>query len=187
MMAEPYTIKDLNQLRLLTDPLKLKLLRAFAEGEKTTKQVAGELGESTTKLYRHVDALQDAGLLRVVKKTRKRGTVERTFQAVARPFEADRSLFADETGGDGADAFRNVLRTTEDEIYEALSSAGTKEEQDEFVMARVRCKCSPDRIAALRASLAEWIESAQEEEDGPVDEAVEFGALVAFYPIDDRT
>ncbi len=184
-MTESYKIKHLDQLRLLTDPLKLKLVRAFAEGEKTTKQVAAELGESTTKLYRHVDALQDAGLLLVVKETPKRGTVERTFRAVARKFEADRSLFAEGGGEDRAGAFRDVLRTGEEEILSALASADADTIPEEFVLARIRCKRSPERIASLRQSLAEWIESVQEDEEGETDDLEEFGGFIAFYPIDD--
>ena len=184
-MTESYTIKHLDQLRLLTDPLKLKLVRAFAEGDKTTKQVAAELGESTTKLYRHVDALQDAGLLLVVKETPKRGTVERTFRAVARRFEADRSLFAEQAGEDGADAFREVLRTSEEEILRALASADPDTVSEDFVLARIRCKRSPESIASLRQSLAEWIESVQEDDGGSAEDLEEVGGLIAFYPIDD--
>ena len=184
-MSESYTIKHLEHLRLLTDPLKLKLIRAFAEGEKTTKQVAAELGESTTKLYRHVDALQEAGLLLVVKETPKRGTVERTFRAVARRFEADRSLFAEEAGEDGAGAFRHMLRTSEEEILGALASADADTVSENFVLARIRCKRSPERIAALRRSLAEWVESTQEDDEDEALDLQEVGGLIAFYPIDD--
>lgn len=38
-------IRDLEQARLLSDPLKLQLMQASAEGDKTTKQVATDLGE----------------------------------------------------------------------------------------------------------------------------------------------
>lgn len=184
-MTDSYTIKHLDQLRLLTDPLKLKLVRAFAEGEKTTKQVAAELGESTTKLYRHVDALQDAGLLRVVKETRKRGTVERTFRAVAQRFEADRSLFAEEAGEDAANAFRDVLRTSEEEILRALASADTNTVPEDFVLARIRCRRSPARIASLRQTLAEWVESVQDDDEEDADDYQEIGGFIAFYPVDE--
>lgn len=68
-MQEVFKIKDLEQVRLLSDPLKLQLLQTFAESAKTTKQAAVELGESVTKLYRHVDALHDAGLLEIAEST----------------------------------------------------------------------------------------------------------------------
>ena len=179
-VKEVFKIRDLEQVRLLSDPLKLRILQAFAEGAKTTKQVAGELGESITKLYRHVDALQDAGLLVVASEQQKRGTVERTFRAVAERFEADHALFADDGAGEGADAVRDLLRAAEDEILQAIATADASDEQ-ETIMMRLRCKASPERIAELQRSLKAWIEATQEEDTG--EDQQEFAALIAFYPV----
>lgn len=183
-MKEVFKIRDLDQVRLLSDPLKLQLLQAFAEGAKTTKQVAGELGESVTKLYRHVDALQDAGLLVVASEQQKRGTVERTFEAVAERFEADHALFADGGAGEGADAARDLLRAAEEEILRAITTAEDSDEQ-EAIMLRLRCKASPERIAELRNTLKAWIESTQDVDTGENQE--EMAALIAFYPIGPAT
>ena len=99
-------INKIEQVRLLADPLKLQLLQAFAEGEKTAKEAAESLGESLTKLYRHVDALLDGGLIEITQETPKRGTVERTFRAVAERFEVDQSLFS---GGNSFFSIPNSL------------------------------------------------------------------------------
>ena len=64
-MKERYKINSLEQVRLLSDPFKLSILQAFAEEERTTKEVAETLKQPITKLYRHVDALHDAGLLEI--------------------------------------------------------------------------------------------------------------------------
>ena len=184
-MTETFKIKDLEQVKLLTDPLKLQLLQAFAESNKTTKQVAADLGESITKLYRHVDALHDAGLLEIVGEKQKRGTIERTFRAVARRFEADHSLFADQGDEEGPNVARDLLRATETEILSALADDSKRVKQEAIFM-RLRCKASPKRIAELRTSLAAWIESAQRDDEtlDDVDEnAEEIGALIAFYPL----
>lgn len=178
-MLKTLKINDLEQVKLLADPLKLKLLQAFAADAKTTKQVAEELGQSITKLYRHVDALHEAGLLEVTEERQKRGTIERTFRATAERFEADRSLFSDEPSGEAMDAARDLLRAGEEEILHAIATA--KEEEKPVIM-RLRCKASPARIKALSQALSDWIESTQETDD---DEATEYyGAMVAFYPID---
>lgn len=185
-MQETFKIKELEHIRLLANPLKLQLLQAFAEGEKTTKQVAAELGESITKLYRHVDALHDAELLEIAQETPKRGTVERTFRAVARRFEADQSLFTGEVGEESANAIRELLQAGESEILSALSTAGADAEPEKIILTRLRLKGSPERIAALRQSLNAWIESVQEDEGDCADCAEEVGAMIAFYPIADK-
>ena len=182
-MKEVHTIKDLEHMRLLTDPLKLRLIQAFAEKARTTKQVAAELGESVTKLYRHVDALHEAGLLVIEEEKQKRGTIERTFRAVAERFEADHSLFADDAGEEGAGAIRDMLRGAEAEILDVIANADDDSDQKAIVM-RLRGKVSPEQVDELRQSLGEWIESMQEAMDCEAEDAEEFGGLIAFYPID---
>lgn len=182
-MQDVFTIRDLQQVRLLSDPLKLQLLQAFADGAKTTKQVATELGESVTKLYRHVDALHDAGLLTIAREKQKRGTVERTFEAVARRFEVDHALFAEDAAGNGASAVRDMLRAGEQEILQAIATLDAAD-APHAVMLRLRGKASPEKLAELHDSLNAWIESAQEENPGEAGE--EFGALIAFYPLDSK-
>lgn len=53
-MKERYKINSLEQVRLLSDPFKLSILQAFAEEERTTKEVAETLKQPITKLCRHV-------------------------------------------------------------------------------------------------------------------------------------
>ena len=63
---DTYVVKRLEQAKLLTDPFKLKLLEGFARNPATTKQVADRMGEKAPRLYRHVDALVEEGLLEPV-------------------------------------------------------------------------------------------------------------------------
>jgi DNA-binding transcriptional ArsR family regulator len=72
---------SLNQLRALAHPLRLRMLELFAEGPRTTKQVAQLLGEPPTKLYHHANALERAGLLRLSKTRQNRGAIERWYEA----------------------------------------------------------------------------------------------------------
>ena len=176
------SIKDLEQIKLLSDPIKLQLIQAFSESDKTVKQVAIELKVKITKLYRHVDALYDAGLILITEEKQKRGTVERTFRAVAHRFEADQTLFNMTNNNEGISAAREMLQVCEDEILTALQ----EEEQDvnqEAIIMRLRCKVTPKRLEELKQSLKEWIESAEDVEDTIDEKAAEFGALIAFYPV----
>jgi predicted ArsR family transcriptional regulator len=184
-MKDTMKICSLEQIRLLTDPLKLQLIQAFAEGEKTTKQVAAELNQSVTRLYRHVDALHEADLLEIVRETPKRGTVERTFRAVARRFEADQGLFSDNDKGESVDAVRDMLRSGENEIIDAIMQHDGGQGSNAIFL-RLRSRHSPEHIEELRRTLNEWVESAQcDNED---EDSVEVGAMIAFYPIsDDRS
>jgi predicted transcriptional regulator len=181
-MKDVHEIDSLEQVRLLSDPLKLKLLQLFATEPRTTREAAKQLAEGVTKLYRHVDALQEAGLLEIVDEVRKRGTVERRFGAVARRFEVDRDLFSDSGDAAGRQAARDLLRAGEEEIMQALTQAEAG--QMPPLMARLRLRVSDERARELNRQLADWIASLEEEPDEPDQEDLqEAGVLIAFYCI----
>ncbi len=73
---------ELRQLRVLADPLRVRILRALAREPRTTAQVAELLGENDTRLYHHVRALERVNLIRLVETRPKRGTTEKYYQAV---------------------------------------------------------------------------------------------------------
>ncbi len=112
---DTYVVKRLDQAKLLTDPFKLKLMERFGGVPVTTKQVADRMGEKAPRLYRHVDALVDAGLLKLIEEKPKRGTVERYYQTIASRFEVDPELFATsaENLDEGVKIMRSLLRETE--------------------------------------------------------------------------
>ena len=181
-MQEVFKINNLEQVRLLSDPFKLSIMQEFAEGERTTGEVAKALKQPITKLYRHVDALYAAGLLEITQEKQKRGTVERHFQAVGRRFEADHALFAD-----GADeesgAIRAMFRASEDEIVNAIKSSSGDDDREAIFM-KVRIRGTAKHLADLQSQLTEWVEKVQDSTDDEGEDQIEAGALVAFYPID---
>jgi len=77
-------------MRALAHPLRLRIMELFAEQPRTTMQVAALLGEPPTRLYHHVAALERVGLLRLTETRKKRGTVERWYEAVARTLQTPR-------------------------------------------------------------------------------------------------
>ena len=78
------------------------MLQLFAEEPLTTKQVADRLGEKPTRLYNHARALEQAGLIRLVRTRQNRGTTERYLEAVGSQFEVDERLFALGSAGSAA-------------------------------------------------------------------------------------
>lgn len=185
-------VNSLEQAKLLTDPFKLKLLEHFAGPPRTTKQVADGMGEKAPRLYRHVDALFDAGFLELVDEKPKRGTVERYYQTVASRFEVNPDLFATSQGGeDGDDAtamIRAIFRETESELVK-LSALGLDDAPEDFqlpIVMRVALRASPEDIARLREKLEEWMSEVQSLAEIPDDEAApddaSYAGLLAFYP-----
>jgi DNA-binding transcriptional ArsR family regulator len=190
-----YTLSNLDQVKVLADPLRIRILEAFCE-ERTTKQVAELLGEKPTRLYHHVDALEKVGLIRLSRTRQNRGTLEKYYLAVARSFRADSSIFQtteDSRGGDQRAALRNMVSmifdTTAAELARMMGKAdaedvlekqgivsfleirGTKKELDE-----VR-----DKLNALVASLTATGEGDAAREE--TEDAERYRLTLAYYPL----
>ena len=109
---DSYTVADLEQVKVLADPLRLRILEAFCE-ERTTKQVADRLGEKPTKLYHHVDLLDRLGLIELMRTKKNRGTLEKYYLAVAKTFRVESAVFsaADTGPSPKAESLRRWSRT----------------------------------------------------------------------------
>lgn len=80
-------VTSVAELKALADPLRLAILDALTSGAHreprvlSVKELAAELGEPKTKLYRHIKLLEAAGLIRVAATRLVSGIVEQRYQA----------------------------------------------------------------------------------------------------------
>lgn len=166
-MEPAHVVRDLAQARVLAEPLRLRLLHAFAAAPRTVKEVADELGEAPTRLYRHVHALRDAKLITVASRRRVRGTTEHRYAAIAKRFEVDRALLGRKPGKRPLPA--TLLDRAADEVAVVTDGA---------LVLRVDARPSPAALARLRKALVAWAESLDAEQSGPA----AWTATVALYP-----
>ena len=89
--ADQMVIKDLETLKVLTEPLRLQILELMAK-PCTVKLVAKSLDMPPTKLYYHVSQLEEHGIIRVVATRVVSGIIEKQYQVTAKSFSIDRSL-----------------------------------------------------------------------------------------------
>jgi DNA-binding transcriptional ArsR family regulator len=85
VMQDVYYIEDVDQAMALLKPIRLEILRRLDE-PRTLDTLAEAFQESAQKIYYHVKALQEAGLVDKVDEKRVRGTVEGYYQARARSY-----------------------------------------------------------------------------------------------------
>jgi len=186
---ETYVIKRLEQAKLLTDPFKLKILEGFAIEPSTTKQVADRMGEKAPRLYRHVDALVDEGLLELVEEKPKRGTIERYYRTIADRFEVDPGLFSSARNADADDnvvtMLRGVVRDVESDLVRWFDQhADEMPGRDELpLVMKYNVRGSAEDIAALRRKLESWLDDCNavgsDRKDDPGFQT--YSGLIAFY------
>ena len=177
-----FTVRQLAQVKVLTDPLRQRILGAFMLEPRTTKQVALRLGEKPSKLYHHVDALSRAGLIELKETRQNRGTIEKYFQSVATHFSVDSSLFPSlpDRASRIIDEFDEVLDATRAGLFTSLDDASTPSGEGlQPVFERAVLRGPPHKIRQCREKLLAVLEecqtvcrSATADEGPPVDYAV---------------
>ena len=187
---ETYVVKRLEQARLLSDPFKLKIMEGFSGKPSTTKQVADRMGEKAPRLYRHVDALVEEGLLELIEEKPKRGTIERYFSTVAARFEVDPELFspAAENEDDMREMIRSLFRNTESDLLRIFEEqrGDTPDHDDVPLLMKVAIRGSRDEIAGLRTKLESFLAdcNALATAEEVSEDSVSYNGLLVFYPDD---
>ena len=98
--AEEAVIEDLEALKVLADPLRLRIIELMARPQ-TVKKVAAKLDIPPTKLYYHVNLLEKHGIIVTVNTRIVSGIIEKQYQVSAKSFRVARALLspASDEGG----------------------------------------------------------------------------------------
>jgi len=189
--AAERVISDVETLKAISDPVRLRILETMvtaADEAWTVKRLAKALGTNTTKLYHHINILEERDLIRVAGTRVVSGIIETSYRISAMSIRLDRSLLSG-TGADVRSSVHGVLAvvfdSVRDEIERGLSSGVIKSSDDPLseLMIRGLTMVQPDRAVELRRRLRELL--AEFDTDDPSDVepgAVAFGYLVALYP-----
>jgi len=88
-LPEQRSISDMASFKVMANPLRVRLLHALAHAEHSVKELAAQLGEGQTKLYRHVELMCQHGFIEVVATRTVGGIEEKRYRATARSFVLD--------------------------------------------------------------------------------------------------
>lgn len=180
-----YFVEDLATLEAINSPMRLAILYQLVE-PATVREVADRLDVPVTRLYYHVNALEEAGVVDVVE-TRKSGArLQRVYQAVATHFEPgeglmeraeDHSRVAEAAAGtvlDGArlDAVAGLTEHLRATAEGAETPAGT--------LGRCVVRLSPEAAAEFADRVAELADELKDREDR---DGEEFALSFVFYPL----
>ena len=196
--VEPPAVREVNDvevLKALADPTRLAILTALMKPGRdlpvmSVKELAAELGEPQTKLYRHVRQLEAARLIRVAGTRLVSGIVEQRYQACQRDLTLDRG-FLREHADESEVALQAVLDLFRDGFFAAFRAdqppAGEVPAEEAYrrpLIYMSDLKVSPARAAELRGKLQDIIDSLK---DDPAEDpdGVTLNLLIGCYvPVD---
>lgn len=163
------TVPGLDGLKVMADPLRMRLIEALRASPATVKELAERLGVRPKSLYYHIGLLERHKLIRVVETRLVSGILEKRYRASAFLFE-----FSGLTGAEGREAaargtegfYAGIFALTAEELRESIASRR---------MEPAGLGTTPDRDLT-----AEW-QLLRLTTDEASAFAAELGALVAHY------
>ncbi|QED50006.1 winged helix-turn-helix transcriptional regulator [Cytobacillus dafuensis] len=77
---------NLEQQKLISSPLRVKIIYLLDERPMTAKQVADELGKTAGSIHYHIQQLYNGGILEIEETRENRGIIEKYYRARATHF-----------------------------------------------------------------------------------------------------
>jgi DNA-binding transcriptional ArsR family regulator len=126
-MQDVLYIEDVDKAMTLLKPIRLEILKRLDE-PRTCPELADYFDETPQKIYYHVKALENAGLVDKVGERRVRGAVEGHYQASARSYWLAPQLVGQIGGKKAAQdqlSLRVLLELAE-EVHEDIGKLGNR-------------------------------------------------------------
>jgi DNA-binding transcriptional ArsR family regulator len=182
-------------LKALADPVRLALLNALMRGGAghlrvmSVKELAAELGEPQTKLYRHIKQLEAAELVRVAETRMVSGILEQRYQACQADLQFGRRLLHDrETADDAVVVFGTLWEAYFDRFFAAYAEdqlAATEHPPAHSyrkpLLSFTEVNVPQPRAAEFRDRIQKLVDEMSEAGETADAEGVEIHAMIAFY------
>jgi DNA-binding transcriptional ArsR family regulator len=182
------SISDVETLKALSDPLRLRILELMTAGRDetfTVKRLAAALEVSQTKLYHHVNLLVERELIRPVGTRVVSGIIETSYRIAQLSVKLDRGLL---TGDDPVlhDMLTTIFDSARDDIERGirLGAIDLTDDADplrKVILAKGLTRLSPARSAEFRARLQDLLTAF--DDDPPDTDGNDFGFVLGFYPM----
>lgn len=154
-ILEVYDIESLEQLRAITDELRVRILDHLSREPMTVTQLGERLGVAPAKAHYHVRELERVGLLRLVATRENRGILEKYYRAAARTLRAPDGLLQSLPADEVIATSRQILDSLTRGYLEALARrlrAGSEASGSQLLSSTIWVTDDEARELAERAS-----------------------------------
>ncbi len=189
-------VSNVGLLKALADPLRMSMIyvltRNTSDGSlpvMTVKELAAELGEPKTKLYRHVKQLEAAGLIGAVSSRVVSGIVEQRYQAVRSTFRSSELTDQERTSPEAEAMVAAALEMYRREYFAAKRSAQpgaghAAPGRQRDLLAISDGRVSATRAAAIHQQLKALFDEVSAEPDADAADLVPVNLLIGYFSPD---
>ncbi|MDW2878138.1 MULTISPECIES: ArsR/SmtB family transcription factor [Bacillaceae] len=180
-----FILETYEQLKVISDPLRTKMLIHLVEQPHTGQMLAKELNLSRAKVLYHLRELEKYGIIKLVRKEERGGNVLKFYQAVARGFiPADHLLTYVESQEATRQSYLEVIDraktrvlTAPDESFE-LQSANVEEWNN--LSLQTEFTVSKEKFVEFAKKYRELLKTLEEDTDGEAEKQHYYLMTTAF-------
>jgi DNA-binding transcriptional ArsR family regulator len=166
------------------------MLEVLATDGLTVKQIAARMGESQTKLYRHVALLLERGFVEVVSTRKVSGISEKTYRAISQCLVEDRPI--PKTQKKQAEAaieegLASLFEQTRADIRRAIESgridvSGKDDTSGSLIALRGFMRATPGQAQEFAGRIQKTIKEFESENEDPGEAGERYSFTLAFHP-----
>ncbi|GIV64203.1 MAG: winged helix-turn-helix domain-containing protein [Chloroflexota bacterium] len=186
-----FIIRDMETMRVISDPIRAQIFEALLPQPQTVRQIAEKLGMSASKLYYHFNMLEKFGFIQV-QETRQVGNLIEKIYAVTSPtIDVDPSLFSFPSGEQN-EQLLNIIRDTIDATREDLLRSlqarlyaleqGQPPKPRRVLLNRLRSNLSEAEAQRLLTKIEELLREFEQSDEGEAPDNQVYSLMIAFYP-----
>jgi len=181
-----FVIQDIETLRAISDPLRIRLLELMAQPQ-TVKEIASQLGVGKTKLYYHLNLMEKHGIIRVVRTRIVSGILEKSYQVTAFSYRPAKELLlhGDEGKAQGIAIVESILDATRTDLAHGLKTGqlapGKEGQEKQLLMGRVIMSLTPEQAASFYERFTALLTEVSQYEK-PTTEGQTYSLTIAFFP-----
>lgn len=182
-MNDFFYITDLEQLRVFSDPLRVKILWSFNGHEKTGKMLADEFNMAPPKIRYHLTELERVGLVKVVRTELKNGIQQKFYLPVAEKFSLEKvsSLLNGENFSNLDDVLKENAFCALEEMRRNLAEASF--EKHELLQISYKVSLTRQEKKELAEKLTEIYEFVQQKSNRTAESTQNYYINLTMFPI----
>lgn len=181
--ADEFLIQDIETFRMLSHPMRTTILQLVSLAPRSVRDMADRLGVPVTRLYYHVNMLEDAGLIRVAEVRKAGAMLQKVYQAAAHTYRPAPDLLdnADDPAAAAQVAVATVLDAARHDAEAALERrfSGSSPEDTPGSLGRSVMVLTPQQVRSFVDELNELFARYE----GVAPDGVSMGFSFSFFPL----
>jgi DNA-binding transcriptional ArsR family regulator len=183
-----FIIDNLETLKVIADPLRKRILELLGK-PNTVKGLAKQLNTTASKLYYHVNLLEEHGLIRVVDTRIVSGIIEKQYLVSARMFMVKSGLLSPTEDGDQhlsgilSDMFEDVKEEIRDSVrYGVISFGENAPKHRKLHISFISAQLTEDQAQEFYNRLEQMIREFNEIDNGEHDDQQLYTFQYTIFP-----